>query len=421
MLSILQTGDLHLGKIFYEFSLLEDQSFMLDSLFSELTSYHYDALIISGDVYDKAVPPPEAVSLFDRFLSRIHNTLPGLAVCIIPGNHDSAKRLGFAAELLENEHIYIASDPINCIKPVFLKNKEGSVEAALYQLPFLQSGALTACDGTVLRSQEDLVREAVKRIQKAHRKLQKSDSAFKDLAALLSCHVFTTGAQSGGSERIFIGTAEQIDASLFDFFAYTAAGHIHKMQKVTDRMYYAGSPLSYSFDEAGTEKKLLRVEFNPQTAQKNNSVKITALPVKSLRRVVKITGNFEQLFRTDMYAEYAGDYVECTYTDSVVAENAAARLREKFPFLLSVKREADIRMQSLNGAQAEKKRRLLEAQDRLPLKDILYSFLKDAGLLNTDNADNTRNADCAAQNADWEKAVDLFVQTEQRIRTNETA
>ena len=417
MLTILHTGDFHLGKIFYEYSLIEDQAFMLTSLKAELEKCRYDALVISGDIYERAVPPSEAVQLFSDFLNEIHALFPELPVCIISGNHDSAARLGFGAELLRNENIHICTEGENCTQPVILKNASGKAEAALYLLPFLRSGSLTSEDGTVLRSQQDLAQEAVRRIKAAHEELQKSDEAYKALAAMLSCHVFTTGVRDAGSERVFAGNAELIDSSLFDFFAYTAAGHIHKMQKIDERLYYSGSPLAYSFDEAGKEKCFLKVEFDGgdtahsgQTAiDARGALTVTALPVKSLRRVVKISGNFEELCRSDEYAQYANDYIECTYTDPVIAENAVVRLREKFPLLLSVKQQAFDAAQNERSANAEKKKRLLENESGLPLKEILQAFLADSGV--TSEGDD----------ADWQSAVDLFIKIDGEAKIDETA
>ena len=418
MLTILHTGDFHLGKIFYEYSLIEDQAFMLTSLKAELEKCRYDALVISGDIYDRAVPPSEAVQLFSDFLNEIHALCPERPVGIISGNHDSAARLGFGAELLRNENIHICTEEANCTQPVILKNASGKAEAALYLLPFLRAGSLTSEDGTVLRSQQDLAKEAVRRIKAAHEELQKSDEAYKNLAPLLACHVFTTGVRDAGTERVFAGTAELIDSSIFDFFAYTAAGHIHKMQKIGERLYYSGSPLAYSFDEAGKEKCFLKVEFDGEhTAAQSGqpaldargALTVTALPVKSLRRVVKISGSFEELCRSGEYAQYANDYVECTYTDPVIAENAVVRLREKFPFLLSVKQQAFDAAQNERSANAEKKKRLLENESGLPLKEILYAFLADTGLISED------------KDADWQSAVDLFIKIDGEAKCDETA
>ena len=164
-------------------------------------------------IYDRAVPPSEAVQLFSDFLNEIHALFPELPVCIISGNHDSAARLGFGAELLRNENIHIRTEEANCTQPVILKNASGKAEAALYLLPFLRAGSLTSEDGTVLRSQQDLAKEAVRRIKAAHEELQKSDEAYKDLVPLLSCHVFTTGVRDAGTERVFAGTAELIAVS----------------------------------------------------------------------------------------------------------------------------------------------------------------------------------------------------------------
>ena len=432
MLTLLQTGDLHLGKIFYEHSLIEDQAFMLDALYKELTQNAYDALLISGDIYDRAVPPPEAVSLFDDFLTRVHAVCPALCICIISGNHDSSQRLAFGCELFKSHNIHICTEAEKCTQPVFLKNAAGITEAALYALPFLHSASLQTEEGTPLRNQEDLIKEAVCRIKKAHTELRESRKDFEQLPALLLCHVFTTGAQSGGSERIFAGTAELTEAGVFSFFNYTAAGHIHKTQKIRDNLWYAGSPLAYSFDEgisvsfeqkdkktrdngikSGRQKNFLRIELD--FTKSTGCPAVEPIPVRPLRNVVKIYGNFEDIFKGNLYDEYVNDYIEFNYTDSCIIENAALRLRERFPFLLSVKKAAPL-IQPAFQTESEHKKRLLENTDSLSVHDILYAFLQDAGLI-------PESADSAYKKAvkEWEAEAELFVQTEKETHTHETA
>lgn len=404
MLTLLHTADLHLGKILYEYSLLDEQQTMLDCLFDELSAVHYDALIISGDIYDRSVPPPEAIALFDRFLSRTHAAFPSLSICIISGNHDSAQRLSFAAELLKEQNVYICTEAQQCTQAIILKDTDGTAKAALYQIPFLHSASLSAKDNpdAVLKTQEELIAEAVKRIKSFHKKLQKSCEKNAHLPALLSCHVFTAGAQSAGSERIFVGTAEYVHASVFDPFAYTAAGHIHKTQKITDRAYYSGSPLAYSFDEAGKEKNFLRVELDFSQNEKAALPKITAIPVKGVRRLIRLTTSFEELLNGAQYKEYEDDYIEFYYTDSFIADNAVYRLRKRFKRLLSVKRcEATFKKAAQDDEQNEKKelkKRLLENRKEPPFKDIFYAFLQDVGFEN--------NKDWKKE---WEREADIFV------------
>ncbi|WP_428770934.1 exonuclease subunit SbcD [Treponema sp. HNW] len=432
MLTLLQTGDLHLGKIFYEHSLIEDQAFMLDALYKELTENAYDALLISGDIYDRSVPPPEAVSLFDDFLTRVHGACPSLCICIISGNHDSSKRLAFGCELFKSHNIHICTEAEKCTRPVFLKNADGQTEAALYALPFLHGASLQTEQGSPLRNQEDLIKEAVFRIKNAHRELRASRKDFEQLPALLLCHVFTTGAQSGGSERIFAGTAELTEADVFSFFTYTAAGHIHKTQKIRDNLWYAGSPLAYSFDEGisvrfeqkdtktqersvktGTQKNFLRIELDFTKAACRPVVE--PIPVRPLRNVVKIYAGFEDIFRGKLYDDYVNDYIEFNYTDSCIIENAASRLRERFPFLLSVKKAAEL-IQPAFQTESEYKKRLLENTDSLSLHDILYAFLQDAGLIPA-SADSGYKSAVKA----WKAEAELFVETEKEAHTHETA
>lgn len=416
MLNILQTGDLHLGKILYEYSLLDDQKHMLDALVQELHSFTYDALIITGDIYDRSIPPPEAVSLFDNFLTRIHSELPQLAVCFISGNHDSEKRLAFGRNLFSSQNIHICTNPTDCTQPILLTHAS-RVQAALYQMPFLQAGSLTAKDGTILKNQQELATEAINRIIDAHTALQNSKSEYKNLSALLNCHVFTIGGDSCDSERLFIGTAELINHNLFAPFTYTAAGHLHKNQRVGERLSYAGSPLAYSFSEARAEKSFLRIEIDTRDATFNNTdtntgldadktavmpdIQITPIIIKPLRRLVPIECAFDE-FAT--YSQYKNDFIEFTCTDLILIENAVARLRETFPFLLSVKQKAFFIGENSNNENSEKKRQLLEKKG--DLRDILSTFLLDTGVMSDSNND-------------WESSADLFEKTAQEVDKDE--
>ena len=319
-MKFLQTGDLHLGKFFYEYPLLEDQKHVLRQLFKELKAEHdagapYDALVIAGDVYDRSLPPAEAVQVFSDFLAEIQKTFAELYVLIIPGNHDSAIRLSYAQKILEQQRIHIRTDLSRIDEPVIIK------DAAFYLMPFLQPASLSSIEKAAkpepakpeplkpavpakaeeteqaqqnltfdfdtadsaetdsaqteeknyLMSQSVLAEEALRRIN-----LAKS----KDTANVLVAHLFAAGSTESDSERIIWGTAEQVDCSLFDGFTYTALGHLHRCQKAGKHAHYSGSPLAYSFSEADADKVFLRVEI-----EKNAEPAVTKIPIKPLHKV----------------------------------------------------------------------------------------------------------------------------------------
>lgn len=370
MLKILQTGDLHLGKTLYEFSLEEDQKQMLNLLIQELNSYEYDLLLITGDIYDRSVPSQEAVLLFDNFLTKVHTQFPSLHVGIISGNHDSAARLSYASSFLDNLNIHITTKPEDCDKTIIIHSKDGDC-IALYQIPFLYAGTLRNEEGILLKTQEELHIEAISRIKTSHKNLQNSKDEYKNLQAILNTHLFTLAGQESDSERLLLGTAEMINPNIFEDFAFTSIGHLHKKQKVSNKAYYAGSPLSYSFSEINTKKCFLRIELDMNN--KENPT-ITEIPIVPLRKLVQIEAAFDDFTKM---TERSNDFIELTYTDIVIIENAAARLRKNFPYLLSVKQKQ--KTSTKTEIELAEKRNLFEKKEALNMTNIINLFLDDIG------------------------------------------
>ncbi|ULQ59638.1 exonuclease subunit SbcD [Brucepastera parasyntrophica] len=386
-MKLIHTSDLHLGKTIYETSLLADQQAMLNQLCAELEKDDYAALIISGDIYDRTIPPAEAVELFSGFLGTIRRKLPELAICIIPGNHDSAQRLSFADEILGEQHIHIVSKPENSFTPIIITKKTES--AALFLLPFLSAGSLKPREketdennkvpdlftdsAETLFTQTELAAEASRRFSEILVQPELSG-----IPTVLAAHLFTSGGQESDSERVFVGAAERVNPALFSQFSYVALGHLHRFQKITDAMYYAGSPLAYSFGEAGGEKYFLRVEID--TGQQNFPVQITPIPVQPLRTMTKLEGTFEEFYSGKDYDRFAGDYLEITLTDPVLIANPVNLLRPKFPYLLSLKQGAEAAAeQKIPGEKntgTEKKRD--PAADFTDFEEMLYGAADSA-------------------------------------------
>ncbi|MDR2738658.1 MAG: exonuclease subunit SbcD [Treponema sp.] len=345
MVKFLHTADLHLGKVFHDHSLLEDQAFMLDQLRGILSDKSYSALLIAGDIYDRSIPSPEAVALFGAFLEKTCSIRPDLVILILPGNHDSAPRLGFGRELFAKLDIHIAAEPEGAFEPVLVKNPGET--CAFFLLPFLYPGCL--CEeigfagsggepdpGDPIRSQSRLAEIAAARLETARVKAVEAGAVL----TVLGAHLFTLGGRESESERIFLGTAEQVDANLFAGFDYTALGHLHRFQKIGSNAWYSGSPLAYSFGEADQEKVFLSVELDPAEAA---LPKVIPIPVRPLRKLHRFRGSFNFFFRDSAedsaIVEAEKDYLEISLDDTTLVENPLALLRPRFPRLLSIRQE----------------------------------------------------------------------------------
>lgn len=312
---LLHTADLHLGKVLHEQSLLEDQGQVLDQLARELETGNYHLFVVAGDVFDRSVPPPEAVTLWDDFLHRIA-ACPGLQSVVIPGNHDGAARLAFASRFLAGSGIHVRTqidfEPLNLILD--------GTEWQVFTVPFLPAGTLetlTPEGPAVLRSQRDLWAEARARLEAARR---------PGLPSLLVAHLFTQGGAESDSERVFVGEAEQVPASWLSGWDYVALGHLHRPQEPAPGVRYSGSPLAYSFSEAGQEKVALAWDQGV----------VTPIPLKPSRPLTRLRGGFDDFVRGNLGEDSGDHWVEITLTDPALVPNAMERLRPRFPGLLSL-------------------------------------------------------------------------------------
>ena len=369
-MKLLHTAALPLGKTLHETPLLGVQEKMLNDIHDILTRNGYAALIIAGDVYDRAIPSAEAVSLFSRFLARIREDCPDTAVLIIPGNHDSAQRLAFAREILQNQRIYIAQDTSRLADPVILI--KGTEKLAVYLLPFLNFGAFSEetkeTYSTAGDSQAEMAAVASHILKQAMK---------PDIPALLAAHLFTVGGQSSASERTFIGTAEYVNPDLFSFFDYVALGHLHRCQRVTDRMYYSGSPLPYSFDESDDAKCVLSIDIDCTPKQPDiNGAKapltIERIPIISERPLKRLEDSFADFFTEHLYDEWSGCYLEITLNDAEVIAHPMQLLRQKFPFLLSIRQKSFMNQEQQEEEQLTLRERT--AEDPLTLAENFNRF-----------------------------------------------
>ncbi len=366
-MKFLHLADLHLGRSFHERSLLEDQKLILAQILDLYADDDYGAVVIAGDVYDRSIPTPEAVSLLGDFLATLRSRFPTRPVLMIPGNHDSAERLAYADTLLRELDIHIVSDPSLSTRPVMVE-KDGE-KCAFFLLPFLQAGALLGEGGSEgdredgesgqqvqeelrerpLRSQAELAAAAAKLLDEERRAAVEGGAT----ATILVAHLFGAGGKASESERLFVGTAEKVDLSPFENFDYLALGHLHRAQRVANNAWYAGSPLAYSFDEAGADKCVLSVgvgahglstaedgqEHDLFSTSEMGGAQVQRLPLKPLRRVTRLSGPFVHFYQGSGYEAYRNDYLEISLTDGAIVESPQALLRPRFPHLLSIRQD----------------------------------------------------------------------------------
>jgi len=312
-MKFIHTSDWHLGKILHEHSLIEDQKYILQRLLTLIEENPHDALIIAGDIYDRSMPSAEATDLFSWFITTLRS-FSSIPIVIIPGNHDSALRLSYFSDLISRDNIFIQHSTENCHIPIEIKNTQ------FFGVPFLFKGSLTSDD--VKRTHEDEIAEAISRISQ-----QKKENMFHVFIG----HLFTLKGLTSDSERHFVGTAEGIDPGLMKNFNYTALGHLHKPQKISDTIYYSGSLLKYSFSEHNDKKSILSVDLIEKT------VRPIELPV--LHDIVRLKDTLENILKGDEYLVYKNHYVEVELADASLVENPISLLRKRFPHILSVKQK----------------------------------------------------------------------------------
>lgn len=318
-MKFLHISDLHLGKRVNEFSMIEDQRYILDQIIEICETERPDGVLIAGDVYDKPVPPVEAVQLLDRFLTALSEK--GTQTFVISGNHDSAERIAFASALMERAGIHISPAYTGEVEPFTLEDEFGQVN--IYLLPYIKPARVRAIfQDTEILSYSDAVQAAISHME--------INSAVRNV---IVSHQFVTGAQRSESEEIFIGGSENVNASVFDQFDYAALGHIHRPQNISRKtIRYSGSPLKYSFSESNDIKSVTVVEL----AEKGH-VAIRAVPLVPLHDMREIRGTYEDITSKKNYeGAPREDYIRITLTDEEDILDAAEKLRVIYPNLMKL-------------------------------------------------------------------------------------
>ena len=325
-------SDLHIGKQLHYYNLKEDQETILAQVVDAARNYRPDAVVIAGDVYDKSVPSAEAVTVFNRFLTELSGIMPPIPVLMIAGNHDSARRLDYAREILDRHHIHISGvppkEPEEYLKKVTLKDAYGEVD--FYLLPFVKPGYVrNLLDGEAEESYTEAVRVLLDR--------ENVDASRRNV--LVSHQFYTSGGKEpfrSDSEAVVVGGLDNVDVSVLEKFDYGALGHLHRAQQIGEsRFRYCGTLLKYSVSESSDDKSLLMVELK----EKGTEPACTRIPLSPLRDVRRIEGKFETLLAGAEDRKQKEDYISVTITDEVEPYQFRERLEEAYPHLLEVKVE----------------------------------------------------------------------------------
>ena len=318
---LLHTSDWHLGRSFHREDLLGAQAHFVDFLVDVVRAEKVDAVVVSGDVYDRALPSVDAVALCDEALRRLAGVRT--RVILISGNHDSARRLGFGADLIDTAGIHLRTDPASCRLPVMLDHPEGPV--AVYALPYLEPDVVRAelgCDG---RGHEAVLGAAMQRVS--------ADLAGRPgTRSVVLAHAFVTGGEASDSERdISAGGVGCVPVTTFAGVDYTALGHLHGAQRLSDRVRYSGSPVAYSFSEEHHRKGVLLVDLAPQPGG-SARVEVVATPVA--RPLARVTGRLDDLLTSAAWEPVTQHYLQVILTDAVRPREPMERLRARFPHVL---------------------------------------------------------------------------------------
>lgn len=312
-------ADLHIGKRLYEYSLIDNQRDILGKIVELIRNSNVDGVVISGDIYDKSVPPIDAVGIMDEFLSELSKL--DIFIIIIGGNHDSVARLAFASKILEKNKVFISPVFNGNIEKIEMSDEFGKIN--FYLLPYIRPI-------NVRRAYEDFSGESFKEaLQFVIGKINPDTT----LRNVLVSHQFVTGAQKSDSEELYVGGSENVDYTLFDDFDYVALGHLHKPQNVgRDTVRYAGTPLKYSFSEISHKKSMTIVDI-----KEKGNIQIQEIPLHPAWDLVELRGSLDELISSSITGSVEKtSLVKITLTDEVLKTDAIDILRQFYPYIVSI-------------------------------------------------------------------------------------
>ena len=314
-------ADLHLGKRVNGFSMMEDQEYILNRILEIMEEEQPDGLLIAGDVYDKTIPPAEAVRLMDDFLTAV--AAKHVPVFLISGNHDSAERVAFGHQLMQGSGIWISPVYDGTIRHHTLEDRWGEVN--IYLVPFLRPSVVRSFFPDVeIEDYTDALRTIIEDLQ--------VDTSRRNVVL---AHQFVTAAgalpETCDSEQLSVGGLDRVDGSVFSPFDYTALGHLHGPQRVgSETIRYAGSPLKYSFSELHQKKSVTVVEL-----REKGETEIRQIPLQPRREMIELRGTFEEILaEARQKGEPQTDYYHMILTDETDVVDALSRLREYYPNIM---------------------------------------------------------------------------------------
>lgn len=344
----LHTADWHLGRIFYGQYLTDDQAHVLEQqFFTILKEEKIDGILLAGDVFDRAVPPIEAIELWDSIITRLAMDYK-IPLFVVSGNHDGAERLEVGRSMLSRSGIHIWGSPHHALQPFEFVGSDGRV--AICPMPFseprrigdaleLKSSESTPvdtyiADDTLFSYVDDKEQETSELNLHNYDQMYQAWSDYlykqvpKGMRSIAISHAFVMGGEVGGSERtLSVGGSEQVSPHVFKNFHYAALGHLHGPQRMgADYIRYSGSPLKYSFDEYAQKKSFTIIDMDT-----TGKVDISTIPVEAKRDVVILEGYFEDLLNnTDLQTKHKDDYVQARLLDTMPIMDGMAKLRQVY-------------------------------------------------------------------------------------------
>lgn len=317
---IIHTSDWHLGRSFHREGMLDAQSVYVDHLLATIESEQVDLVVVSGDIYDRALPPVDAVALADETFARL--AASRAKVVVTSGNHDSARRLGFNSRLIDASGVYFRTDASSSGTPVVLEDDHGPV--AVYGLPYLEPDVLREPWGLESRSHTAVLTEAMRRVTVD---LKARPAGTRSVAM---AHAFVAGGNASDSERdISVGGASLVPTSVFESVDYAALGHLHGRHTLTDTIRYSGSPVAYSFSETNHVKGSWLVELGRDGFERADFVEA---PVP--RKLAQVRGALDDLLNDPRHCDKEDSWVQAVITDALRPTQAMERLRNRFPHTL---------------------------------------------------------------------------------------
>lgn len=355
---ILHTADWHLGRLFHQVSLIEDQRHVLWQIADYVQEHAVDVLLVSGDIYDRAVPPVAAVKLLSEFLEYLQRVSDAVII-MISGNHDSADRLGFGAAQLETAGLHIVSSPTQSNQPIIVERR--GVSCRFFGIPYIEPVEIAALTEEPIRSHDEALAWVLKSIR------QNTDSVASNI---ILAHCLVLGGQESESERLIsVGGAANVSSKHFADFTYTALGHLHSPQSCGfDNIRYSGSPLKYSFSEHEQDKGVELLELNSDGLESRKR-----LPLIPQRDVRVLSGFFDDLLLADANATDCEDYLLIRLQDKRAILDAMPQLREVYPNVLQLEKPGI----ASQGEFGQPKRHMLKRGEFHMFRDFFHQMTND--------------------------------------------